>query len=158
MITMKLSEKWKSEAAAGECEAELAVWDAVTDDLQRNGTHNIAVLGETNSGKTTLLNRIAGQEIRRPTLISMEEQPLMLTSCRGRKNPGYEVVEIEPGRWGGADISFFEIPINIAIDYETRELSPVLEEMDAVIYVLSAVTPFTGSDDSNFAALAGNCL
>lgn len=155
MITVKLSEKWKSEAVAGGCEPELAVWDAVIDDLQRNGTRNIAVLGETNSGKTTLLNRIAGQEVRRPMLVSMEEQPLMLTSCCGRKKPGYEVVEIAPGRWGGADISFFEIPINLAIDYETRELSPVLEEMDAVIYVLSAVTPFTGSDDSNFAALAG---
>lgn len=152
---MRLSEKWKNEAAAGGCEAKLAVWDAVIDDLQRNGTRSIAVLGETSSGKTTLLNRIAGREVRRPTLISMEEQPLMLTSCRGRTKPGYEAVEMEPGRWEDADVSFFEIPINIAIDYETRELSPVLEEMDAVIYVLSAVTPFTGSDDSNFAALVG---
>lgn len=152
---MRLSEKWKNEAAAGRCEAELAVWDTVIDYLQSDGTHSVAVLGETNSGKTTLLNRIAGREVRKPTLISMEEQPLMLTTCDGRKKPGYETVEMEPGRWGGTDVSFFEIPINIAIDYETRELSPVLEEMDAVIYVLSAVTPFTGSDDANFAALAG---
>lgn len=152
---MRLSEKWKNEAAAGRCEAELAVWDTVINYLQSDGTHSIAVLGETNSGKTTLLNRIAGREVRKPTLISMEEQPLMLTTCCGRKKPGYETVEMEPDRWGGADVSFFEIPINIAIDYETRGLSPVLEEMDAIIYVLSAVTPFTASDDANFAALAG---
>lgn len=152
---MRLSEKWKSEAVAGTCEADLAIWDAVIDELQTDGARNIAVLGETNSGKTTLLNRIAGQEVRRPSFVSMEEQPLMLTSCYGKNKPGYETVVMEPGRWEGANVSFCEIPINTAIDYETGELSPMLEGMDAVIYVLSAVTPFTGCDDANFAAIAG---
>lgn len=152
---MRISEKLKNEAAAAGCEAALAVWDGVIDNLQRDRPRNIAVLGETSCGKTSLLNRFAGQVVRRPAMVSMEEQPLMLTSRQGERKADYEIVELNPGKWGGQDISFFEIPINMAVDYESRELSPMLEEMDAVIYVLSAVAPFTGYDAGNIAAVAG---
>lgn len=151
---MNLSQQIKDYAETVGCRQEISALDRIIDILQNSRTLNIAILGETNCGKTYLMNRLAGREVRKPSMLSADGTPLMVTFQEGEGRPGYEIIVLDAPEPAYERLSFFEIPINLAIDYETRELSPMLEEMDAVIYILSAVTPMTASDAANIRAVA----
>lgn len=150
---MILSEKIEAAARLAGCEDKISAVDAVMESLQDSRTKNVAVLGETNCGKTSLINKIAGVQVREPTNFSMDERPLMVTFGSGGTKPGYEVVDVRDSICGEARISLYEIPMNMALDGGTRQVKPMLEEMDAVIYIISAVTPFTATDAENIGAV-----
>ncbi|MCH5264946.1 MAG: hypothetical protein J1F02_03530 [Lachnospiraceae bacterium] len=149
---MSLLEKMGDAAVLAGCEEDIKAFDAVIERLQGSKTKNIAVLGEANCGKTELINMIAGKEVRKPTKLSLGEEPLMLTFNSGESKPEYEVTDIKDSQYEEAGLSFYEIPIDMALDSDSGQVRPMLEEMDAVIYILSAVTPMTALDVANIEA------
>lgn len=150
---MTLNEKFGDAARFAGCEQELLEYDAVIDVLKKSGKKNIAVLGETNSGKTSFINFMAGQEVRKPTKISLGETPLMVTFGQADSREGFECVNISQANEGLSELAFYEIPLNQAIDTQKGKPAPLLETMDAVIYVISAIMPFSDSDAKSLEAL-----
>ena len=150
---MKWSEKAAAVIQAAGCGTEIETLDRVMENLQAGRTKQVGVLGEISSGKTTLINRMAEKEVRKPSRIAREEPPLMVTFGSGEVKEGYEVIDVKNPRCEEIPVSFFEIPADRAIHPQTLETEPMLEEMDAVIYVLSALTPFTASDAARLGAM-----
>lgn len=150
---MKLSKNLRECADIASCVHEVLALEGVIRALEESTCLNVAILGETKCGKTTLMNRLAGKEIRRASMMPAEEAPLMAAACPEAAKAGYEAVILEDAQ-ALDGLAFYELPINLAIDYETKALSLMLEEMDAVVYILSAMTPMTASDTANIAALA----
>lgn len=151
---MKLSDKvWEAAGAAG-CEYKITATEELMERLTRGKTKNIAVLGETNCGKTSLINEMAGVQVRKPTKLPMEEEPLMVTFHSGETKPGYEQVDVQNSRCEEAGLTLFEIPMQMAVYSETEEVGAMLEEMDAVVYVISALMPLSAADVANIGILA----
>lgn len=150
---MSLSETLKAAAKAAGTENEVTGVEEVIVNLQEGKTKNIAILGEANCGKTSLINRLAGMEVRKPTKISMDEAPLMVTFHSGEEKEGYEIMDVSAPKCEEAEASLYEIPVHMAVDDETGQAALMLEEMDAVIYITSAVTPFSASDAANIEAV-----
>lgn len=139
-----LTEKIYEAAKAAGCEAKVLEAKEIIAYLKENKTRNVAVLGETNSGKTTLINTLCGKEVRAATKLSLGEKPLKVVFSGEEKDDNYEIVKVENENY--ADVTFNEIPINEAIDYETKMPTAMLEKTDVVIYVVSAVMAMTASD------------
>ena len=150
---MGLWETVTSAAKAAGTEAEVAGVEAAVAWLRTSRVRNVAILGGANCGKTSLINKIAGAEVRRPTKFSMGGEPLMVTFGSGETKAGYEVVDINSPECEKTGMSLFEIPIEQAVDHRTGQLTMMLEEMDAVIYVMSAIAPFSASDAANLEAV-----
>lgn len=146
--------KIKEWADAAGCGDELAAIEDVIEELKTSKTTNVAVLGEANCGKTSLINKLAGMEARKPTQISMDERPLMVTFGSGETKQEYEAVDVKNSMWEENKVVFYEIPIDMALDEDTGNLKPIAEKMDAAIYILSAITPLTASDAANIGAIA----
>lgn len=151
---MKLSEKIRNAAETAGCSDEINTINAVMENLTGSKTKNIAFLGGINCGKTALINKLAGMEVRKPTKLFMDEEPLMVTFGSGEEKPGYEVIDIKESKCSEAGVAFYEIPIHRAVDHEAGRATPMLEEMDAVIYIIPAITPFTASDVENISIIA----
>lgn len=149
-----LSEKIKELAKYAGRENEVNALEEMIDYLNNNKIKNIAILGETNCGKTTLINKLAGTEVRKPTVLSLGEEPLkVIFNAKEEETSEYEVINIDDPGLAELGIAFHEIPINMAIDYDSRQANAILEKMDAVIYVMSAIMPFTASDAANISAI-----
>lgn len=146
---MKLSEKIRELAKTAGAEEEVMAVEDMMEKLSGGGNKNVAVLGEMNCGKTSLINRLAGTEVRKPTRFASDARPLMVTFDSGPGKPGYEVIEAASPKCKEMKVNFFEIPLNMAVDPDTGKASAMLEEMDAVIYITSAIMPFTASDAAN---------
>ena len=146
-----LTEKIIEIAKKGGCESKALEAKEIIFCLSKSTTTNIAVLGETNSGKATLVNKLAGKEVRAATRFPRGEPPLRVIFDPAAEDHDYEVVKVSNDANSG--LTFNEIPINAAIDYDTKQPTLMLEKMDAVIYVVSAIMPMTASDVENITAL-----
>lgn len=142
-----LTEKIYEAAKMAGCETKVAKAKEILAYLSENKTRNVAILGETNSGKTTLINKLCGKEVRPATRISSGEKPLKVVFAPADSDDSYEIVSVDNESY--ADLTFSEIPFNMAVDYETKMPTEMLEKMDVVIYVVSAVMPMTASDIEN---------
>ncbi len=153
---MNLCTKYKEAIEYTNSEAFIKRYDDIIETLKTSELKNIAVLGETNSGKTELINKLVGKEVRTATRLSLGEPPLMVTFKSQESKNGYEVVNVDECSDDYSDIALHEIPVNLAIDYDSGACNDMLESMDAVIYVISAITPLTASDVRNLKSLIYN--
>lgn len=143
---MELSKEIRELAQKEGVEAEVMAVEDMMEKLSEGGNKNIAILGEMNCGKTSLINRLVGTEVRRPTKFASDALPLMVTFGSGEKKAGYEVIVADFTQCEEREVNLFEIPLNMAVDPDTGNASAMLEEMDAIIYITSALMPFTASD------------
>ena len=146
-----LTEKFYEAAKIAGCEYKVLNAKEIIAYLSENKTRNVAILGETNSGKTTLINRLCGKEVRTATKLSMGEKPLKVVFASIESDDNYEIVSLDSGN--NAGLTFNEIPFNMAVDYDSKAPTEMLEKMDVVIYVVSAVMPMTASDVENITNL-----
>lgn len=146
-----LTEKFYEAAKIAGCEYKVLNAKEIIAYLSENKTRNVAILGETNSGKTTLINRLCGKEVRAATKLSMGEKPLKVVFASIESDDNYEIVSLDSGN--NAGLTFNEIPFNMAVDYDSKAPTEMLEKMDVVIYVVSAVMPMTASDVENITNL-----
>lgn len=146
---MKLFEKYSDIIHFTQSEEDIKIYEEIISSLESSKLKNIAVLGEMNCGKTSLINKLSGAEARKTTKISLDEMPLMVTFHSDETRDGYEKVDLHNEKCQELGVAFYEIPINQAVEYETGRPTKLLEEMDAVIYVMSAIMPFTSADVAN---------
>lgn len=151
---MNLNEKIIKIAEYAGCMDEVKQYDEIIEQLNNSMLKNIAVIGETNCGKTTLINKLAGTEVRKATEISKNEPSMMVTFNSDEVKEGFEKHNVSNKKCSDAGIALYEIPVNDAIEYETGKITSLMEQMDAVIYVISAMVPLTASDIKNLDALS----
>lgn len=112
---------------------------------QCGGQTKIAILGNFNAGKTTLLNTIAGQELRKVSAISEEdEQPVRLSFERMDPDPNFKCFDVYDSSWNDEDVIIYDLKFSDV--FEAGELKPVMYDMDIVFYLVSALQVFTAVD------------
>lgn len=84
--------------------------------------------------------------------MKLSEKIKRLAKTAGAEEEVMAVEAVSP-KCEEAKVNFFEIPLHMAVNLEKREASAMLEEMDAVIYITSALMPFTASDAAYMAVI-----
>ncbi len=135
-------------------EAAAATVSAMDTVTSRSRIH-VAFIGGQNSGKTTVINAIAGKEIREPSNISIEDElPLRVTFERTDKDARFECVDVYDKDWNGENAVIFEFKSSDIVTQGTR--TPFADEVDVVFYLISAMNAFTSEDVSTIQALTNH--
>lgn len=138
---MKLPENILSAARYCQMTEHAERCEAKINEMLENKQKNVAIMGEANCGKTTVLNQICGFEVKRPSPIVSEAIPVMVASSTGKMIPDYEYYHIDHTKLAAENVSLFEIPAG--------EIGSKAVEMDLILYVISATMPFSATDISN---------
>lgn len=147
---MKEFELYKKQAIEAGCEKEILALENIADNIYSGGSLNVAVLGEVNSGKTILVNRLAGIMVREPSVLPDSGLPLCVTFGHDNGRQGYECIRTDaPGRTG---LTLLEMPIDVAISRESGKPMADLESCDLVIYIVNALAALTARDLQNLAS------
>lgn len=135
-------------------EVAAATASAINAVTSRNKLH-VAFIGGQNSGKTTLVNAIAGKEIREPSNISMEDVlPLRVTFERADEDARFECVDVYDRDWNEENAIIFEFKASdVVVNGKRTEFA---DEVDVVFYLISAMNAFTSEDVSTIKALANH--
>lgn len=145
-ITMTINKKLMDIAEYAGCTGDIRPFDSIIEGLKTSKLKNIAVLGDICCGKTSLINKLAGTEVRKPSDVSRGEPPMMVTFGSDEKKEGFEKHDVSNRRCSDAGVSFYEIPAGAAIDPASGKPSLLLEQMDAIIYIIPATAPLSRSD------------
>lgn len=135
-------------------EAASAVASAIDKVSSRDKLH-VALVGGQNSGKTTIINAIAGKEIREASSISLEDElPLRITFERTDEDVRFECVEVYDRDWNEENAVIFEFKSSDIIrSGKPTELS---DEVDVIFYLISAMNAFTAEDVLTIKALSNH--
>lgn len=127
--------------------------DIVSDLEQRSKTLRaqneiqLAVLGESGSGKTSLLNRFVGQTLREPSAVPTEGLPLRIVFNRQQPRDGFDHVEVFAPKWNDSGVVLHEFSIDDVCAKNMTELSKKMDLIDVVVYTVSAAMPLTETDN-----------
>ena len=104
----------------------------------------VAIIGRSNAGKSTLLNRLTGEKI---AIVSPKPQTTRNKIAGILTTPGYQIVfEDTPGIFRGKGGLF---------QYMKRSWEAAAEDTDAIVFVIDGTKPFRSSDFELLAALEG---
>ena len=101
---------------------------ALLSSMRGSSLKRYAVLGEPNSGKSTLINAFTGEKSAPVSLLSGKHDKVLVVDC---KDKDYEFVEISSALYLGNDIKAYNNP---------------LWNIDAALYIISALNPLTAGD------------
>lgn len=107
---------------------------------QRSQTH-IGIIGPANCGKTTLINGILGQEVRKPSLVPSECLPLRVVFDRMADDERFECVHVFHREWGNTDTVLYEFTSEKILKDESWT-----DELDILFY-LSPLSHFMTAED-----------
>lgn len=138
--------------AAGLNEAAAAVSFSIRTVSSRSELH-VGFTGGPNSGKTTLLNAIVGQEVREPSNISLDSEiPLRVTFEKADRDVRFECAEVYNREWNEENTVLFEFKTrDVAVNGKRTSLA---DEVDVFFYLISAMNAFTAEDVSALRALS----
>ncbi len=110
------------------CPAEKEAYNEVRTMMQESSIKQYAILGDANSGKSTIINALAGEKILPATVMANEHD---------------NVAFVESGehqcRW-------VELALEAYAGGKTADVKSPLWFMDAAVYVFSATAPFSQQD------------
>lgn len=104
---------------------------------------HVGIVGSPNSGKTTLINGILGQEIRQASMIPYEGKPLRVCFEPMVEDARYDCEQVFSRSWTGSDVVLYEI----STDFEMPDNDGWPEdELDLVFYLMPAIRLMTAED------------
>ena len=104
---------------------------------------HMGVVGPQNSGKTTLINGILGQEIRQASMIPYEGKPLRICFEPMAEDIRYDCEQVFSRSWMGSDVVLYEISTDF--DASVNDGWPE-DELDLVFYLMPAIRLMTAED------------
>ena len=110
--------------------------------LNRNYTR-VGIIGEPNSGKTTLINGIVGQEVREASIVPSEAPPMRVVFERMDDDRRFDCRQVFNKEWNSADVMIYEMKGGMSHDQDGLS-----DELDMVFY-LSFVGRFMTLADRN---------
>lgn len=134
----KIYDKLNELAEQAGCSTVKDSYSEVRLSMQRSIMKQYAVLGDVNSGKSTIINILAGEK-KLPVSARSNEHGKAAMVESGRHNCRW--VELSHGSYMGNNLADVDSP---------------LWHMDAAIYVLSATTPFSQQDIAAIRACAAH--
>ncbi|MBR2589740.1 MAG: hypothetical protein IKE65_02325 [Clostridia bacterium] len=137
-------QKIKDIAQELEQEQALSLIEAASAS-QSEDTLKIAVTGNFNAGKTTLINAIAGKELREVSGISVDDElPLRLSFEKMPEQEGFECFDVYDPVWNEEEVIFYDLKFEDI--FQAGTFKPVMYDMDMVFYLVSALQVFTAED------------
>ncbi len=103
-------------------------YSAVISSMNSNILKRYAVLGESNCGKSTIINAFTGEKSAPVSLLSGKHDKILTIEC---KNEDYELIEISGDCYLDRNIKAYDNP---------------LWNIDAAVYIISALNPLTATD------------
>lgn len=135
-------------------EAASAASSAIDKVNSRSKLH-VALVGGQNSGKTTIINAIAGKEVREASNISLDDEfPLRITFERTDEDFRFECVDVYDKVWNEENAIIFEFKVTDLVENGKR--TEFADDVDVVFYLISAMNAFTSEDVSALKALASH--
>lgn len=152
---MELFEKLLPLAAEAGCEETVKSLNGQMEKLIAQEDTHVVVTGGANSGKTTLINHMVGNEIREESLLNEEEKPLRIVFQKTADDDAYECRTVVNQAWYDEGVVLYEMKIQDMLCGENAGLKEEMNTKDVVLYMVSAITPFTYEDVNAVKALAG---
>ncbi len=130
---------------------------AAIETITSRKSTNVGIVGGQNSGKSHIINAIAGKEVREVSNISIEdEMPLRITFERTEVDPRFECVDIYNKNWNDENVVLFEFKASDIV--KNGKLTEYADELDVVFYLISAMSVFTAEDISTLKALKNHMV
>lgn len=111
------------------------------ETLESRSEKHVGIIGPTNSGKSTLINGILGQEVRVPSVLPFNGLPLRVVFDRRMDDERFECVHVFQQEWSNADVVLFEFSSEKILKDEQ-----CIDELDIVFY-LSPLSHFMTAED-----------
>ena len=143
---MEKLDELRSIAQQADCADIISHLEQRSEALRVQKEFQLAVLGECGSGKTSLLNRLVGQTVREPSAVPTEGLPLRVVFNRQPSRDGFEHVEVFAPKWDDSGVALHEFSIEDACGTDMTELSTLMDQIDVVVYTVSAAMPLTETD------------
>ena len=143
---MEKLDELRSIAQQADCADIISHLEQRSVALRAQKEFQLAVLGECGSGKTSLLNRLVGQTVREPSAVPTEGLPLRVVFNRQAPRDGLEHVEVFAPKWDDSGVALHEFSIDDACGTDMTELSALMDQIDVVVYTVSAAMPLTETD------------
>jgi hypothetical protein len=137
------------------CADEVAAENAALAARQADSRLGVAVIGNPNAGKTTVLNKILGRTVREPSALPDEGLPLRVSFVREEEDDAFACVSVFDPAWAGMNMVFYEYGNEQAFPDGMTEPVRAFLKADAAVYVMSAVVPFSSSDARALSMLSG---
>lgn len=143
---MKRFEELKSMAETVGCVASVGALARDAERLLGLDRIHVAFVGGQNSGKTTLINGIVGQSVREPDMLSIGEKPLRIAFDDMPIDARFDCVNVVHEQWNRENAVFYELKSGEVLKDGEHSLSSLMNQMDCVFCVVSALAPMTGED------------
>ncbi|MBT9778598.1 hypothetical protein GPL15_19045 [Clostridium sp. MCC353] len=152
---MELFEKLLPFAADAGCEEAVNRLKSQAEELLAQEDTHVVVAGGANSGKTTLINRMVGNEVREESLLNEEEKPLRVVFEKRDDDDAYDCRTVMNQAWYDEGAVLYEMKIQDMFCGESGALKEVMNTKDIVLYMVSAISPFTYEDVNAIKAMSG---
>ena len=137
-------------AAEAGCEAYVQEECRKVQELMNGGPLNLAVAGGSNTGKSTLINRMVVADVLEESLLADEDpRPIRLCFKRTADDERFRCAAVPNKAWAERDAVIYELHSGSLSDVS------LMDSMDFVLFVVSASAPFSGTEISMLKSLAG---
>lgn len=127
-------------AEAAGCASEAVKAERQASTLLAQDEVKIVVTGMRNSGKTTLINEMAGVEVWKPGNMDDEEQPIRVGFKPLPEDSRYNCIMAVNNSWNEKDAVLFELREDDIL--RDGELTDNMADKDIVLFLISAMAPF----------------
>ena len=103
-------------------------YEALISSMTRDSIKKYGILGDINSGKSTVVNALTGEKSAPVSLLSGKHDKILTVECRGKD---YSLVELNSDTYLDDDVRIYDNPLWC---------------IDAAVYIISALNPLTASD------------
>lgn len=152
---MELFEKLLPLAVETGCEETVNRLKCQAEELLAQEDTHVVVTGGGNSGKTTLINHMVDNEIREESLLNEDEKPLRVVFQKTEDDDAYECRTVVNQAWYDEGAVLYEMKLQDILCGKDAGLKEVMNTKDVVLYMVSAIAPFTYEDVNAIQAMSG---
>ena len=134
------------------CGEKVRIAESAAAALQEQKRVKVVVTGMRGSGKTTLINRMVGSEIREPGNMDDNEKALRVSFERMEDDDRYDCKLVVNHEWNSRETILYELRDHEVFD--GKALTQEMDDKDVVLFLISATAPFNINEVNILKALS----